>query len=174
MMLGIMMWDKLAVEVRNRRTELGLTQIEVGERGGPAVETLRAIENNRAGRLSPRMRRALERAIEWESGSVDVVLEGGTATKLAVPPRQPLGVHTERPPQTGGDRFALAKRVLAMKSTFSKHREQMEPTAREALSEEVTRSAREAEEGIIALMPWLDEAERGEAISLLAELRAEV
>ncbi|WP_245839922.1 helix-turn-helix domain-containing protein [Mycobacterium aquaticum] len=172
MMLGIMMWEKLAVEVRNRRADLGLTQIEVGERGGPAVETLRAIENNRAGRLSPRMRRALERAIEWEPGSVDVVLEGGTA-KLAGPPRQPLGGRRDKPPQIGGDRFALAKRVLAMKSTFTKHRDQMEPTAREALSEEITRSAREAEEGIIALMPWLDEAERGEAISLLAELRAD-
>ncbi|OBB94636.1 hypothetical protein A5779_19510 [Mycolicibacterium peregrinum] len=173
-MLDIMMWDKLAVAVRNRRTELGLTQIEVGERGGPAVETLRAIENNRAGRLSPRLRRTLERAIEWESGSIDAVLEGGTATKVAGAPRQHPGAHAERPPQTGGDRFALAKRVLAMKSTFSKHRAQMERIAREALSEEITRSAREAEEGIIALMPWLDEAERGEAISLLAELRAEV
>jgi hypothetical protein len=40
--------------------------------------------------------------------------------------------------------------------------------------EQITRSAREAEESIIKLMPWLDDAERGEAIRLLGELRAPV
>lgn len=60
-----MSWERLGDAVRDRRTTLGMTQGEVSDRGGPSVETLRAIENNRAGRLSPRMRRALERALEW-------------------------------------------------------------------------------------------------------------
>ncbi|MCA2243345.1 MULTISPECIES: DNA-binding protein [Mycobacteriaceae] len=161
-------WEKLGVVVRDRRAELGLTQTDVNELGGPSVLTLRAIENNRAGRLSPRLRRSLERALKWESGSIEAVLEGGVPKEIQQPSAP------SPPPSPGGDRFALARRVLSMKETFGKHRDQMEQTAREALSEEITRSAREAEEGIITLMPWLDEAERGEAISLLAELRAEV
>lgn len=161
-------WAKLGVVVRDRRADLGLTQTDVDKLGGPSVLTLRAIENNRAGRLTPRLRRSLERVLKWESGSVEAVLEGGAPKVI----QQPI---TPAPPTSpGGDRFALARRVLSMKETFGRHRDQMEPTAREALSEEIIRSAREAEEGIIALMPWLDEAERGEAISLLAELRAEV
>ena len=47
----------------------------------------------------------------------------------------------------------------------------MGPEAREALVSEPTRSAREAEESIIKMMPWLDDSERGEAIALLVELR---
>lgn len=162
-------WEKLGVVVRDRRAELGLTQTDVDELGGPSVLTLRAIENNRAGRLSPRLRRSLERVLKWESGSIETVLEGGAPKEVQQP-----STPSPPPPSPGGDRFALARRVLSMKETFGKHRDQMEQSAREALSEEITRSAREAEGGIIALMPWLDEAERGEAISLLAELRAEV
>lgn len=185
----IMLWDKLATEVRSRRKELGLSQLEVSRRGGPSVETLRAIENDRAGRLTPRLRRALERTLEWESGVVDVILEGGNAAKLNDPreelvvahhDEQPIGVDvddaegvTESSPQAS-DRFALAKRVVSMKATFAKHRDQIEPDAREDLINEVMRSAREAEQAIISLLPWLDDAERGEAIGLLAELRAEV
>jgi len=121
----IMFWENLGVAVRDRRTALGMTQTEVSERGGPSVETLRAIENNRAGRLSPRMRRALERALEWEPGSVDAILAGDLATPLQA------------------------------KSSEA----------------EVTRSAREAEESIVTVMPWLDDAERGQAIELLVALR---
>lgn len=156
--------------VRDRRAELGLTQPEVDELGGPSVLTLRAVENNRAGRLSPRLRRSLERVLKWEMGSIEAVLEGGSPKEIQQSPTP----SAPPPPAPGSDRFALARRVLSMKETFGKHRDQMEASARKALSEEITRSAREAEGGIIALMPWLDETERGEAIGLLAELRAEV
>ena len=36
---------------------------------------------------------------------------------------------------------------------------------------EMANSAREAEEAIVRIMPWLDEIERGEAIQLLVKLR---
>src|SRR3954451_23689937 len=101
----IMSWESLGAAVRDRRTALGMTQGEVSERGGPSVETQRAIENNRAGRLSPRMRRALERVLEWESGSVDAVIAGARATAAETNPAETSAV----------DRFALARQVVSLK-----------------------------------------------------------
>lgn len=43
-----MSWATLGTAVRERRYELGLSQADVTARGGPSVETLRAIEKNRA------------------------------------------------------------------------------------------------------------------------------
>jgi hypothetical protein len=157
----IMSWESLGAAVRDRRTALGMTQGEVPGRGGPSVETLRAIENNRAGRLSPRMRRALERALEWESGSVDALIAGGVATAVQTKPAEAAAV----------DRFALARQVMSLKTTLAKHLDGMAPETRRALIAEMTRSAREAEESIITVIPWLDETERGEAIEILVALR---
>jgi transcriptional regulator with XRE-family HTH domain len=156
-----MSWESLGVAVRDRRTALGMTQGEVSERGGPSVETLRAIENNRAGRLSPRMRRALERVLEWEAGSVDAILAGDVATPVQAKPSESAAV----------DRFALARQVVSLKAAFARHLDGMAADARHALVAEVTRSAREAEESIITVMPWLDDTERGHAIELLVALR---
>jgi transcriptional regulator with XRE-family HTH domain len=84
MMVAIMSWEKLGAEVRERRIDLGLTQEQLVERGGPSTPTLRAIENDRAGRLSPRLRRSLERALQWSSGSVDRILAGEAPAVLNV------------------------------------------------------------------------------------------
>src|ERR1700760_3022958 len=108
--MGVVSWEKLGHEVRGRRAELGLTQADVADRGGPSVETLRTVENNRAGRLSPRMRRALERVLRWESGSTDAVLAGGVAVTSGVR-QQPIAA----------DRFALARQVLSMRAAVSRH-----------------------------------------------------
>jgi transcriptional regulator with XRE-family HTH domain len=157
----IMSWENLGVAVRDRRTALGMTQSDVPGRGGPSVETLRAIENNRAGRLSPRMRRALERVLEWEPGSIDAILAGDAATPVEV----------KLADATAVDRFALARQVVSLKAAFAKHLDGMATDARHALIAEVTRSAREAEESIVTVMPWLDDTERGQAIELLVALR---
>ena len=164
-MMGIMSWDKLGIDVRKRRRELGLTQPDVQERGGPSVATQRAIENNRVGRLSTRMRRALEDALEWEPGSIDAVLAGGSPA----PAKLEEAASTDH-----SERFSLAKQVVALKATFAKHADGVGPDAREALVAEITRSAREAEESLIKVMPWLDDTDRGEAIELLVQLRAEL
>jgi hypothetical protein len=74
----------VGAEVRDRRTGLGLTQEQLVERGGPSTPTLRAIENDRAGGLSARLRRSLERALQWSSGSVDRILAGEAPTVLDV------------------------------------------------------------------------------------------
>jgi transcriptional regulator with XRE-family HTH domain len=157
-----MSWEALGVAVRDRRTALGMTQGEVSERGGPSVETLRAIENNRAGRLSPRIRRALERVLQWESGSIDAVVAGGVPTAAQSKPADATGV----------DRFAMARHVVSLKTTLSQHLDGMAPDTRRALIAEMTRSAREAEESIVTVMPWLNDTERGQAIDLLVALRA--
>jgi transcriptional regulator with XRE-family HTH domain len=162
-MVDVMLWEKLGQQVRDRRAELGLTQAEVAERGGPSVETLRALENNRSKRLSPRVRRALERVLQWEIGSIDAVLDGGAPT-LARP----------RPVVAAADRFAMARQVLDWRADVIRQTHGMQPRAREGLLAGVTRSARQAEDAIIKLLPWLDDDERGEAIELLGELRAPV
>jgi transcriptional regulator with XRE-family HTH domain len=152
-----MSWERLGHEVHARRTELGLTQADVAERGGPSVETLRTVENNRAGRLSPRMRRALERVLGWGSGTIDAVLAGSPAS----PPQRP----------GAADRFALARQVLSMRSAVERHASGIAASARAGLTIELHRSARQAEDAIIDVLPRLDDAERATAIALLAELR---
>ncbi|WP_236731894.1 helix-turn-helix domain-containing protein [Mycolicibacterium peregrinum] len=174
--VGIMSWERLAEELRERRHALDLSQAGVHARGGPSAELVRKLENNRHGRLSPRMRRALETALDWEPGSVDEILRGGVPTAVhRAPTNEPpaLNADTGGPPAPSPDRFALARQVLSMRETLHAHTQHMEPATREALVGQLNRSAREAEEGIIALWAWLDDAERGEAVNLLAQLRAE-
>jgi transcriptional regulator with XRE-family HTH domain len=164
-----MRWDKLADEVRRRRKLLELTQADVAERGGPSVATIGAIETNRAGRLSRRSRRALERVIEWESGSVDDVLAGGHPRPLEVARAE--GVAPASQDVVATERFALAERVLEMKRTLARHQEDMTGSAREELQEQIARSAREVEEAVIKMLPWLNDQERGQALRILTLLR---
>jgi transcriptional regulator with XRE-family HTH domain len=155
-----MSWTRLGNEVRSRRTELGLTQVDVADRGGPSVETLRAVENDRAGRLSPRMRRALERVLRWQSGSIDAVLAGGVVD--AGPTR----------PQAGAvPQLALARQVLSMRAAVERHADGITQEAGEGLTAELDRAAREAEDAVVAVLPLLDDADRTEAIRLLTGLR---
>jgi transcriptional regulator with XRE-family HTH domain len=168
-MMLIMYWDALAVAVRARRRELSLTQADVAAAGHVSVELVRNIETRRRtpGRLNPRKARGIEEALRWESGSVDAVLAGGVATP-AEPKPDPD--ETAVLPETG-DRFALARQVVSLRSTLSTHQSSMTPDAREALVAEMAKSAHEAEESIVRMMPWLDDEERGEAIGLLVKLR---
>lgn len=165
--MHIMSWDELAVAVRARRRELGLTQADVATTGHISVEMVRNIETRRRtpGRLNPRKARGLEDALQWESGSIDAVLAGGIATAATPKP-------DDKPAAPDpGDRFALARQLVALRSTLSEHQRSISPDAREALMTEMDNSAREAEEAIARMMPWLGEVERGEAIQLLVKLR---
>jgi transcriptional regulator with XRE-family HTH domain len=172
-MRAIMSWEKLAEAARARRKELRLTQTQVAERGDLSVELLRMIENNRSGRLSARKAQGLERALGWKPGSVTAVLGGGSPaleSSFAVIQHEPAPASIAAR-EGGGDRFALAHHVLSLRGTFAKHQNTIGQEAREALVAELARSAREAEESIIRMMPWLDDTERGEAIDLLVDLR---
>lgn len=167
----IMSWDELAVAVRARRRELGLTQSDVATTGQVSVELVRNIETRRRtpGRLNPRKARGIESALQWESGSIDAILAGGVATPAA--PKSSPHADDQPPVPDHGDRFALARQLVALRSTLAAHQRSISPDAREALMTEVANSAREAEEAIVRIMPWLDEGERGEAIQLLVQLR---
>ena len=129
-MMRIMHWDALAVAVRARRKELSLTQADVAAAGHVSVELVRNIETRRRtpGRLNPRKARGIEEALRWESGSVDAVLAGGVATP-AEPKPDPD--ETDVLPETG-DRFALARQVVSLRSTLSTHQSSMTPDARES------------------------------------------
>ncbi|MDP7732704.1 MULTISPECIES: helix-turn-helix domain-containing protein [Mycobacterium] len=170
-----MSWATLGIAVRDRRNELGLSQADVTTRGGPSVETLRAIENNRAGRMSHKLRRALERAIEWESGSVEAVLDGSPPR-----PRPTVTANDARmaSPVTGlpsapnaAERFAMAERLIKMRRTFAAHCDSMPETARAAIEEDFANAAREMEDAMVWMLPWLGEEERAAAIRILSELR---
>lgn len=67
-----------------RRKELGLRWADVAERGGITTQTLRGI---RAGTRQPRglTRAAIERALDWEPGSVDAILAGDKPTSVTQP-----------------------------------------------------------------------------------------
>lgn len=196
-MLPIMSWDQLAAAVRARRKELGLTQVDVATAGRISEDLIRNIELHRRTpkRLNPRTARAIEDALNWEPGSIEDTLAGGdprpiaarsSRTEKPAPPQTTTGdrpnsetPRTDSPPSApaqldGGDRFALARQILALRSALSEHQRAISPEAREALMTEMTNSAREAEESIVRIMHLLNEAERGEAIQLLVKLREPV
>ena len=96
-MMGVMAttgddWRRLARLVRDRRGDLGLTQEEVTAAGGPSNSTVRLIEGARRDGYRPAILRSLERALQWERGSVAAVLGGGDPTPLTDEPTLPGGV----------------------------------------------------------------------------------
>jgi transcriptional regulator with XRE-family HTH domain len=171
--------EKLAGLVRERRKALGLTQPQVAERGDVSVELVRRVETNRSGDLRASKIEGLERALEWKPGSIRAVLNGGEATDVhrdpddlaAATTRTGDSASTTAAPPEAVDRFALAHHVLALRGTLAAHQNTIGQGAREALAAEMARSARDAEESIIRMMPWLDDADRGRAIDLLIDLR---
>lgn len=199
-MLLIMSWDRLAAAVRARRTELGLTQVDVATAGGVSVDMIRNIEHRRRTpkRVNPRTANAIEDALQWAPGSIEETLAGGDPTPIIAKPttakkpsrkqtaaadhpasenrtHSPLSTAPIAPGAEAGldtgDRFALARQILALRSVLSEHQRSISSEAKQALITEMTNSAREAEEAIVRIMPWLSEDERGEAIQLLVKLR---
>ncbi len=168
--IRVMSWEQLADEARLRRKQLKLTQTDVAERGGLSVATVRAVETNRSGRLSRRLRRSLERALEWQDGSVDAVLEGRSPRVVkpggVAPP--PVSEDTAR---AAAERFTVAQRLVKMRQAFLEHRDHMSDAARTAMDDEFTAASRETEEALIWMLPWLGDDERAEAIRILAQLR---
>jgi hypothetical protein len=70
-------WPRLARYIEQRQNELGRTQLEIQERGGPSPTKLRDLMSGRSAVLTASKRRDLERALDWQTGSVDAILTGG-------------------------------------------------------------------------------------------------
>lgn len=72
-----MSMQELAGWVRDRRAQLELTQEEVAALGPLSDKTLRTVESGRATGLRRHTRTALERALQWQTGSVQDAIERG-------------------------------------------------------------------------------------------------
>jgi transcriptional regulator with XRE-family HTH domain len=70
--------------VLKRREELGLTQAQVAERGGPSDTTLTGLESGTASSVSPMTLRKLDTGLQWGQGTARQILAEG---------RMPLGIH---------------------------------------------------------------------------------
>lgn len=73
-------WKLLAERAVRRRAELGLSQVEVAQRGPLSLDRLQNIEGAKRTRYRLSTLLALERALDWASGSVEAVLAGGEPT----------------------------------------------------------------------------------------------
>jgi hypothetical protein len=94
-------WSHLGRLVRERRTELGLTQAEVQSAGGPSPATLYLIETGRHGSYRPQVLRRLERALGWRAGSVRAVLAGGQPVLEGEDTISPVGDDRASVPDSG-------------------------------------------------------------------------
>jgi hypothetical protein len=74
-------WARLAEYVVTRRAELGITQIQVAQRGQMSLDRVQSIEAvRRQGGYRANTLAALERALQWEYGSIKAILAGGEPT----------------------------------------------------------------------------------------------
>lgn len=168
--------ERLATEMRLRRKHLGLTQPQAAKRGGKLGRTnYILIENNRLEHLSPRLREGIEQALDWEPGSVDLILAGADPVPLGSRPVPPasLSLPGGQSPAATAERFEKARWILKMRRSFSEHQQGMDAAARDALDKEFTSAARDIENALVLMLPWLGDDERGEAIKILVELRNE-
>ena len=70
-------WPNLARQVRERRDELGMTQQDVAEAGGPSTAVQRQIENDQATSYRPKTFRSHEKALRLRRDSFRMALAGG-------------------------------------------------------------------------------------------------
>ncbi|MDG3012185.1 helix-turn-helix transcriptional regulator [Rhodococcus sp. D2-41] len=100
---------RLGQVIQQRRdNELGLTQEEVREAGGPSIATLSALENGVGKPPSRATLRKLDAALQWSPGSAERVWRGGTPDAL-----------TPAVPLTELDRTHAKYRALAQAGSVS-------------------------------------------------------
>lgn len=86
-----------------RRVELGLTWEAVARRAGISRTTLNEIRKGKIENTQPLTKRAIERALDWASGSVDSILVGDEPTPVvaAVGGDEPEAAAVAREPRHG-------------------------------------------------------------------------
>lgn len=75
---------RLGHAVRERRTELGLSQVELWKAGGPSNSTLTTIESGRDLPVHPKTLRKLDFALGWPSGQSYHLLHGHIVDEAGV------------------------------------------------------------------------------------------
>lgn len=70
-------WARVAEKVKTRREDAGLTQRQLAERAGTTDRYISAIERAERDTYQQKMLRAIARALGWQPGSIDLILEGG-------------------------------------------------------------------------------------------------
>lgn len=166
--------------IRERRKQLGLTQLEVAAAGPIAAKTLSDIEcGQRRAPLRAPTRRALERALAWETGSLDAALAAGTPPP-PLPGTEPLVPEAKSNKPTpanaadGSDPFAYARRVLATLDAYRTLRAGLgDDSPLEGALAELLRTQRDAEVAVGRQMQWVaeDDAKRREAAQLIVALQ---
>lgn len=76
-------WQRLASAIVARRAELGMTQVGVATAGGISLDRIQALEGAKRTSYRKNTLAALERALQWEPGSVQAVLAGGDPLPLS-------------------------------------------------------------------------------------------
>jgi len=74
-------YEALGRAVKERRIQLGMSQLDVSQRGGPSTTTVSRIELGRLPNISQDTLLKLDNALAWRSGSSALVLEGGKPDK---------------------------------------------------------------------------------------------
>lgn len=75
---------RLAYQVRRRRDELGMSQMDVWKKySGPSSTKMGKIESGMGPAPSESTKRKLEAALRWAPGSVDAILQGNEPTPIA-------------------------------------------------------------------------------------------
>lgn len=90
--------DWLGETVRNRRLALGLSKEEAARRGGMSVKTWTSVEKGDVVRDVTYA--GVDKALRWESGSAEAVLDGNDPTEI------------EEPEEEAPDTVAELKRLL--------------------------------------------------------------
>ncbi|MEU2992548.1 hypothetical protein ABZ772_19670 [Streptomyces griseoincarnatus] len=100
---------RLARHIEHRISELGLEYAEVARHAEFSIEVLRKMRHGTKARGSTY--RKLERALQWDQGSVAAILAGREPIPLERTESRPAPVKAERP--TLEQEMALAQRLLA-------------------------------------------------------------
>jgi DNA-binding XRE family transcriptional regulator len=85
---GMADWQRLAHHITARRTELGHTNRDtLADQATVSPRTLGDLETGRKTNYYPSTLARIERALQWTTGSIDTILNGGDPTPLNNPGR---------------------------------------------------------------------------------------
>jgi hypothetical protein len=87
-------WAALAQAVSDRRTQLRLSQEDIGRAGGPSDVVVSRIEHNSEPRPRGDTLHKLDEPLQWQPGSAVAILNGGQPTPIEEVPPPPQSLDT--------------------------------------------------------------------------------